>query len=217
MAQDVAAITQHVTCPTGTRISSQCQTGTITLDSSTEDFGVKAGLACAFPFTYKGVTYDACTEAESAGKPWCATVGWANHPTSKRGYCDMETCTTIVGAGTTQVRAANSRAEFHTDGGQADFVWLTARTPHGGCVRIEPHAITKHTPPEQCYRSFPCNFTAFFRAGGRERVRQAGGRGRLGRQVRCPEPFNSTPIGVNPISPGSPRARPMGVHRTRGA
>ena len=156
MAQDVAAITQHVTCPTGTRISSQCQTGTITLDSSTEDFGVKAGLACAFPFTYKGVTYDACTEAESAGKPWCATVGWANHPTSKRGYCDMETCTTIVGAGTTQVRAANSRAEFHTDGGQADFVWLTARTPHGGCVRIEPHAITKHTSPEPCCRSVPC-------------------------------------------------------------
>ena len=30
------------------------------------------------------------------------------------------------------------------------------------------------------------------------------------------EPFNFTPMGVNPISPGSPHVRPMGVHRTCG-
>ena len=30
------------------------------------------------------------------------------------------------------------------------------------------------------------------------------------------EPFNSTPMGVNPISSGSPHVRPMGVHRTCG-
>ena len=30
------------------------------------------------------------------------------------------------------------------------------------------------------------------------------------------EPFNSTPMGVNPISPGSPHVRPVGVHRTCG-
>ena len=30
------------------------------------------------------------------------------------------------------------------------------------------------------------------------------------------EPFNSTPMAVNPISPGSPHVRPMGVHRTCG-
>ena len=29
-------------------------------------------------------------------------------------------------------------------------------------------------------------------------------------------PFNSTPMGVNSIPPGSPRVRPMGVHRTCG-
>ena len=28
------------------------------------------------------------------------------------------------------------------------------------------------------------------------------------------EPFNFTPMGVNPISPGSPHVRPTGVHRT---
>ena len=31
-----------------------------------------------------------------------------------------------------------------------------------------------------------------------------------------PEPFNSTPMGVNSISSGSPHVRPMGVHRTCG-
>ena len=30
------------------------------------------------------------------------------------------------------------------------------------------------------------------------------------------EPFNYTPMGVNPISSGSPHVRPMGVHRTCG-
>ena len=31
-----------------------------------------------------------------------------------------------------------------------------------------------------------------------------------------PEPFNSTPMGVNSLSLGGPRVRPMAVHRTRG-
>jgi len=31
------------------------------------------------------------------------------------------------------------------------------------------------------------------------------------------KPFNSTPMGVNSISSGSPHVRPMGVHRTCGA
>ena len=35
-------------------------------------------------------------------------------------------------------------------------------------------------------------------------------------QLKCKrrEPFNSTPMGANSISPGSPHVRPMGVHRT---
>ena len=33
---------------------------------------------------------------------------------------------------------------------------------------------------------------------------------------KLPEPCNSTPMAVNPISPGSPHVRPMGVHRTCG-
>ena len=33
-----------------------------------------------------------------------------------------------------QVRLANSRVQFHPHGGQFDFVWLSARTPHGAYV-----------------------------------------------------------------------------------
>ena len=36
------------------------------------------------------------------------------------------------------------------------------------------------------------------------------------KQVRGHEPFNSTPVGVNSISSGSPHVRPMGVHRACG-
>ena len=35
-------------------------------------------------------------------------------------------------------------------------------------------------------------------------------------EVHGREPFNSTPMGVSPISSGSPHVRPMGVHRTCG-
>ena len=66
-------------------------------------------------------------------------------------------------AGNGQVRAANSRVQFHRDGGQFDFVWLPARTMHlhGACTCGAPNEIKKKYPPETCpcHRSFP-------RAGG---------------------------------------------------
>ena len=97
-AVDRASVQQHVTCPAGTNIGTQCQTGTTILNTSSEDYGDgPAGKACVFPFLWKGVTYDACTEAESPGKPWCGTDAWTT--TWKWGFCDMETCTTIVKPG----------------------------------------------------------------------------------------------------------------------
>ena len=36
----------------------------------------------------------------------------------------------------TQVRVVNSRVQFHPHGGQSDFVWLSARTPHGGASYV---------------------------------------------------------------------------------
>ena len=32
----------------------------------------EVGQACIFPFTYKGITYNSCTDVEE-DRPWCAT------------------------------------------------------------------------------------------------------------------------------------------------
>ena len=50
--------------------------------------------------------------------------------------------------------------QFHPHGGQSDFVWLSARTPHGGASYVwgEPDEIKKNTHPK--------NIPALFRAAG---------------------------------------------------
>jgi len=51
----------------------------------------KDNVPCVFPFTYSGQTYEACTEADSDGKPWCSTEvdDDGNHITGKDGLCNI--------------------------------------------------------------------------------------------------------------------------------
>ena len=43
---------------------------------------------CVFPFVYKGVQYNSCTEADSPGLEWCSTLtdGSDNHLTGNMFY-----------------------------------------------------------------------------------------------------------------------------------
>ena len=53
---------------------------------------------------------------------------------------------------------ASRALQFHPHGGQSDFVWLLARTPHVGAFSTcgEPDETKeKYPPPEMYYRSFP--------------------------------------------------------------
>ena len=52
------------------------------------------GDKCVFPFTYKDVKYEACTEVDGGGKAWCSMSTDENgiHHKGKYGYCIMEVC-----------------------------------------------------------------------------------------------------------------------------
>jgi hypothetical protein len=48
-------------------------------------------VPCAFPFYYRGITYNTCTTYDSRdGRPWCATRvdRFGNYITRNWGYCD---------------------------------------------------------------------------------------------------------------------------------
>ena len=49
-------------------------------------FGPDTGKKCHFPFNYKSVTYQGCTEKDSPGRPWCGTEKEYTH--ESYGYCD---------------------------------------------------------------------------------------------------------------------------------
>ena len=49
---------------------------------------------------------------------------------------------------------ASRAVQFHPHSGQFDFVWLSARTPHGAYVWCARRNQEKH-PPKKHYRSFP--------------------------------------------------------------
>ena len=55
---------------------------------------------------------------------------------------------------------ASRAVQFHPHGGQSDFVWLSARTPHVGpqyvwCLTTRQNQ--EKYPPEIYYRPFPCS------------------------------------------------------------
>ena len=78
------------------------------------------------------------------------------------------------------VRDANSRIQFHPDGGQSDFVRLPARTPHGGASYVWCLAARRNQekyPPGKHYRPLPCvgvipqgTYGSRFRARGPDRT-----------------------------------------------
>ena len=53
--------------------------------------GADNGTTCVFPFTFDGVTYEACT-MDNDVKPWCSTMvdDKGVHVKGKWGYCDPE-------------------------------------------------------------------------------------------------------------------------------
>lgn len=67
--------------------------------------GVPEGSQCTFPFTYEGVTYDACTNV-GHDKPWCSTETDANgiHVTDHWGNCECKDANA-------EARAAHAAAE----------------------------------------------------------------------------------------------------------
>ena len=56
------------------------------LGESKTRWGPDSNKPCHFPFTYQGKLWDKCTEADSPGRPWCATTPVFSHETY--GYCD---------------------------------------------------------------------------------------------------------------------------------
>eukprot|EP00939_MAST-03C_sp_MAST-3C-sp1_P002980 g2980.t1 len=84
------------------------------VDPTCKDNREPTGSPCVFPFNYKGVNYDSCTEVESAGAPWCGTEGWpitTGYTTGNNnwGYCGsycnvVDACDVSV-AGTFDVAA----------------------------------------------------------------------------------------------------------------
>ena len=78
--------------------------------------------------------------------------------------------------------------------------------PCGPSVRVDEPAKSRKIPTRKVLRLFLVS-RATRRIGFRVATLTTGPR---------PEPFNSTPMAVNPISSGSPHVRPMGVHRTCG-
>jgi hypothetical protein len=67
-----------------------CGSSCATLDSTADaewPNGVGAGVACAFPFVYNGVSYGGCTDADTPGKRWCATAGYTAATGYPWGWC----------------------------------------------------------------------------------------------------------------------------------
>ena len=60
-------------------------------------------------------------------------------------------------------RYASRAVQFHPHGGQSDFVWLSARTPHGGASYVWCLTARRNQekyPPEKYCRSCSCSGTA---------------------------------------------------------
>ena len=49
-----------------------------TVDSTSDEQGAPAGIACAFPFQYDGTVYSSCVVTDADTVPWCATADWHN-------------------------------------------------------------------------------------------------------------------------------------------
>ena len=51
------------------------------------------GLSCVFPFKFRGVTYDECTDAEFDQRMWCSTETDANGDHIEGQWTLCENCT----------------------------------------------------------------------------------------------------------------------------
>ena len=71
----------------------ECETDTCSIVPSAESFyGDRACETCKFPFIYKGIKYETCTNVDQgphSGGYWCSTQTFANgnHVTGSWGYC----------------------------------------------------------------------------------------------------------------------------------
>lgn len=61
-----------------------CDSTTICLKDCTNSVRKVSELDCVFPFKYKGVWYDTCTDADSPGKYWCSVT---EQFSQKKAFC----------------------------------------------------------------------------------------------------------------------------------
>ena len=115
-------------------------------------------------------------------------------------------------------RALHGRGP-HPDPSNSSPVGVSSISLGSSHVQRTPMAVyrTCGEPNEISYEknTHPGRFTAPLREQARRLRRTMDAFGTTGAGMRR-EPFNSTPMGVNSISSGSPHVRPMGVHRTCG-
>ena len=50
------------------------------------EFVTVSGVACKFPFHWKGADHMGCTWVDAIGRPWCEDVN------GRRANCDMDVC-----------------------------------------------------------------------------------------------------------------------------
>ena len=117
-------------------------------------------------FHAAGVTLaNGTTVPGDADHPWPTSVQqWF-----RRGY--------YAAVSQTDVRDASPAVQFHPNGCQFDFVWLSARTLNGAYVWCPTaYRNQERCPPETYYRSFPCAGVRRARPGraGRARARRCG-------------------------------------------
>ena len=105
--------------------------------------------------------------------------------------------------------------QYHPYGGQFDIVRLSARTPHGVHRTCgEPGRLTKSRNTPTPKKTLPPASVSRYAGEPPAGVTVIATGVSAGKRR---EPFNSTPMAANPISPGSPHVRPMEVHRTGGS
>lgn len=73
-------------------------------DSCETVSGPQSRSACVFPFKFRGVTYDGCTEVASEGTPWCSTKTDSNgvHVQGNWGSCPSSCKMSLDGTPDTQ-------------------------------------------------------------------------------------------------------------------